>query len=300
MIHGYSCHIKVKYFFRKIIYVGHIHEHCMIDAFRKFALTSFCLFFLYGCVSFIPIPVFTGTVISGSKITDENITFLSTGRTTREEVIQKLGQPSMEFKDLHIIVYSWIIRIGYMAPDFIDIPQEHVLLVALDEKDIVLNYEISIKPWPFDTIRGHTLRWIEREQIDVPKPSDKFIPLEIPQGQSVIYIFRSEGHEDVSMLHPAVSIDSKLVAELRKGGYIASVLQPGIHQISVDPVPKPWGYEYILAKRRPIRTVSLNVLSDTDYYLIVRIKPGDVIESELTTIPEEEALPVINNLRPTW
>jgi hypothetical protein len=267
--------------------------------FRNLGLLSFLLFFLYGCQFLAPVPVFTEEVIYGSKITDENIAFFNTGRTTREEVIQNLGQPSIEFKDIHIIVYSWLTRIGYLLDSGnTDLAREDLLLVAFDNNDILLNYEISERrTWQFGTIRGYVLRWAERKQIEVPKPSEKFIPLEIPQGQSVIYIFRPKTFLDPSSLNPVVRIDSKVVAQLRKGGYIVSDLQPGIHHISVNPLHGP---DSVNVLDLPTRTVSLKFLPDTAYYLQVKLIQGFVIEPEMTIIPEEEAQAVIKYLRPTW
>jgi hypothetical protein len=44
---------------------------------------------------------------TGYKITDETIAFIEPGTTTRSEVIDNLGPPLLELKDLRVLAYSW-------------------------------------------------------------------------------------------------------------------------------------------------------------------------------------------------
>jgi hypothetical protein len=44
---------------------------------------------------------------SGYKISEETIAFIKPGRTTEAEVIENLGPPLIEFKDLRVCAYSW-------------------------------------------------------------------------------------------------------------------------------------------------------------------------------------------------
>jgi len=280
----------------------------LINRFHKLVLLPFWLLALSGCAAIV-IPVSDAEVTSGRKIGAENIAFFKQGVTTRAEVIQALGQPDIDFKDLRIIVYHWSVRSAYVpwvvgsggggTGDIMEISDKYTLLIALDEKDYVSRSEIT-KVWPGTPIRSHTLKWVEREKLDVPKPSDRFVALEPPKGQAVLYVFRPGDWGDAPLLHqPAVSIDGSLVAELRKGGYISTTLEPGSHEVSVDPVPllttlpRP--------EQRPIRTLSFDATPDKVYYLKVKIKWGfGALDPELTMHTAAEAVPVIEKLRPTW
>lgn len=280
----------------------------LINRFHKLVLLPFWLLALSGCAAIV-IPVSDGEVTSGRKIGVENIAFFKQGVTTRAEVIQTLGQPNIDFKDLRVIVYHWSVRSAYVpwvvgsggrgTGDIMEISDKYTLLIALDEKDYVLRSEIS-KVWPGTPIRSHTLKWVEHEKLNAPKPSDRFVALDPPKGQAVLYVFRPGDLGDAPLLHqPAVSIDGSLVAELRKGGYIATTLEPGSHYVSVDP-----GFHQATPFRpeqTPVRTLSFDATADKVYYLKVTIRWGfGTLDPELTMNTATEAVPVIKKLRPTW
>ena len=44
---------------------------------------------------------------SGYKISNETIAFIKPGVTTQSEVVENLGPPLLELKDLHACAYSW-------------------------------------------------------------------------------------------------------------------------------------------------------------------------------------------------
>ncbi len=280
----------------------------MISKCCKFVLLLLCLFVLWGCASII-IPVSDGKALSGRKITAENTTFIKSGVTTRREVIQTLGQPDMDFKDLRIIAYSWNVLGAYVpwvvgtpgggGAGIMEISDKYVLLIAFEKEDRVSRFEIK-KLWPLDTIRDHVLKWTGREGIDVPKPSTHVVGVEIPKDQAVLYIYRPGGWGDAPLLHqPVISVDEKAVAELRKGEYISTVLQPGFHVVSVNPDPNPTSP--LRPEQRPVRTFSFDALPNTAYYLKIRVRWGlGALDPELTIYPAEDAVPVIKELRPTW
>jgi hypothetical protein len=214
----------------------------------------------------------------------------------------------MDFKDLRIIVYSWNVLGAYVpwvvgkprggGAGIMEISDKYVLLIAFEKEDRVSRFEIK-KLWPLDTIRDHALKWTEREGIDAPKSSTSFVGVEIPKDQAVLYIYRPGGWGDAQLLHqPVVSVDEKVVAELRKGEYIATVLQPGFHVVAVNPDPNPTSL--VRPEHRPVRTLSFDALPDTAYYLKIRVRWGwGALDPELTIYPAEDAVPVIKELRAT-
>lgn len=277
----------------------------MISRLLKFGLLSFCLLVPLGCAAII-IPVPEHEVLSGRKITSENIAFIEQGITSRSDVIQELGPPYMDLKELRTIAYSWVVLSAYMPwvafPGVIgleEIPKSYVLLIAFDKDDHVSKFEIKER-WPLDTVKSHAIKWIERENLDVPKPPNEFVESELPKGQAVLYIYRPGGWRDAPLLHqPVASIDGEVVAELRKGGYIARVFQPGFHTVSVNPDTNPTSY--LEPEERPVRRFSFDALPDTAYYLEVRVKYGwGALDPELTIRPAEDAMPVLKELKPTW
>ena len=220
----------------------------MISKCCKFVLLLLCLFVLWGCASII-IPVSDGKALSGRKITAENTTFIKSGVTTRREVIQTLGQPDMDFKDLRIIAYSWNVLGAYVpwvvgtpgggGAGIMEISDKYVLLIAFEKEDRVSRFEIK-KLWPLDTIRDHVLKWTGREGIDVPKPSTHVVGVEIPKDQAVLYIYRPGGWGDAPLLQqPVISVDEKAVAELRKGEYICNGFAARIPRSFCEPRSQP-------------------------------------------------------------
>jgi len=259
-------------------------------------------FVLSGCAAVV-VPTPENEVLSGRKITNENIAFIEQGVTSRNDVIQELGPPDMDFNDLQTIAYSWEVLDSYMpwviaggGAGVEKIGKPYALLIAFDKDDNVLNFEIRER-WPLDTLRGHALKWIEREKLDVPEPT-KFVISEVPKGKAVLYVYRPGGFGDAPLLHqPSVSVDGRLVAELRKGGYIEKFLQSGLHTVSVDPDPNTNRRQWA----RPIRSFSFDALPDKAYYLKVRVKWGmGKLDPELTICPAEVAVPVLKDLKPTW
>lgn len=280
----------------------------MISKIHKLTLLSLCLFALVQCAAIV-IPVSDGKVTSGRKLTGQDTVFLNQGFTTREEVVREIGQPDMDFKDLRIIAYDWNVLSAYVpwvigtygggSAGIMEVSDKHILLIAFDKEDRVLSFAID-KLWPFDTIRGHALNWIEREGIDVPGPSTDFVMVEIPKDHAVLYIYRPGGWGDAPLLltQPAVSVDERVIANLRKGGYTSTVLQPGLHTVSVNPAPDG---SLLRPEQRPVRTFSFDALPDTAYYLKIRIRSGwGALDPELTLHSAEDAMPVIKKLRPTW
>lgn len=271
----------------------------MIRSLLKFSLLLFWLLIPLGCAAII-IPASEGEVMSGRKITSENIEFIKQGITSRNEVIQKLGRPYMDFEDLQTIAYFWEV-LGYYMPwialgyygggGWVEkIGKTYALLIAFDKDDYVSKFEIKAL-WPLDTIRGHAIKWMERENFDVPQPTNEFVASEIPKGLSIIYIYRPGGWRDVSQLfkQPTVSIDGEVVAELHQGGYVAKVLKPGLHNVSV----------FLKSKERPDRMFSFDTLQDTAYYLELCIS-FVALGPKLTIRSTEDAMPVLKELKPTW
>jgi hypothetical protein len=244
-------------------------------------------------------------------VPERDIDFIKVGVTSRDEVIEELGPPYLSFEDLQIIAYSWVV-VGAYVPWIIggegqaaggveQIGVRYVLLIAFDKHDGVIKHEIKER-WLFDTIRGHATKWAERENLAVPPPTISFVKSEIPKGKAVIYILRPGGLRDAPLLHqPTVSVDGEVVAELRKGGYVARTLKPGVHTVSVDANDDS---PCSVNERWPVTADTFEVLPDTAYFLNIHLKYLSLTIQQPTPVLKfceaDEALPILRNLRPTW
>lgn len=99
--------------------------------------------FVTGCV--IPIPTPHGRTTEGTEVNRSELAFLQSSVTTKAEVIQRLGEPTIFWRDENTLVYRWVklkgvllwaIAGGYNA-DFgaADITAEYAFMVKFDAAD---------------------------------------------------------------------------------------------------------------------------------------------------------------------
>lgn len=103
---------------------------------------------LSGCIGYVP--SFSKVPISGKQITKSDAEFIVPGRTTRAEVIRKLGrQHCRESLLIPAMGYGWEMPGGYwllanpMSPDVADweITRWRALFLAFDSHDVVTRKE---------------------------------------------------------------------------------------------------------------------------------------------------------------
>ena len=123
--------------------------------------------FLYGCIA-IPIPTSENKVMSGEKISDEEIVSIEKGITSKSEIIDQLGLPDIHLIDKNIFAYNWqtrqaiILFIGY-GIGAEEIPKNYVLLLRFDSEDIVKNYKITKRSW-FESYGDHLMEWSQEDE----------------------------------------------------------------------------------------------------------------------------------------
>ncbi len=128
------------------------------------------LLVLSGCIT-IPTP--ENKVLSGEKVTDQQLVFVKQGITTKSEITDQLGPPDIFLIDKNIFAYDWQTRQaimiwaiagGYQASvGAADIPKNYVLLIRFDAEDIVQNYEITTRSL-FVSYGDHLMRWIRKDE----------------------------------------------------------------------------------------------------------------------------------------
>lgn len=107
-----------------------------------------------GCV--LPIPTPHGKVLEGAEVKESALAFLKHSLTTKAEVIQHLGQPTIFWRDENTLVYRWVQRKGvilwvigggYKADaGAVDITAEYAFLVKFDTADRFVVSETVRKP----------------------------------------------------------------------------------------------------------------------------------------------------------
>ncbi|ABC76885.1 hypothetical protein [Syntrophus aciditrophicus] len=264
---------------------------------------------IQGCIA-IPIPVPEKEVISGKEIKGENVAFIKTGATTREEVIEKLGKPYSIIEDIRVISYKWemlsayvpwIIGGGYSASGgVLSVPSPKVFFVQFDENEHVIQFEI-ITQSPLETIRESAIRWVEKHpETSSHKRPEEYSALLIPRDKAMICVYRPGGFTDAPLLHaPAVFLDDtdNLLAELRKSTYVTAIVPTGIHSITVDSLPGS-PRKYFSVQGEHITTLTIDVSAGRIYYIKLRITHGfGELKPILTLLSEEEAMSVLKELK---
>lgn len=100
-----------------------------------------------SCSSCVVMPIPTpGRVASGSRghLTDEALAFLEEGRTTREEVLLKLGEPERAWREQRLFVYywmsepAWVVVVGLTVAGAGPVRwREYFLLLEFDETGLL-------------------------------------------------------------------------------------------------------------------------------------------------------------------
>lgn len=119
------------------------------------ALSLGTVLILAGCIA-LPIPTTEGKVLAGRRVSEEQLTLLSPGITTQEQVIEQLGNPDVILEDVHVFAYHWEVRQGLFVWGFgsmgggavgaEDIPKRYVLLVEFDPLDRIARFESAVRP----------------------------------------------------------------------------------------------------------------------------------------------------------
>ncbi len=108
---------------------------------------------LAGCL-YIPTP--GRKAFEGREVKADDLAFLQPAETGKEEVIRRLGQPTVFWRDENILIYRWVKLRGvllWVAPaqytgvaGLLDVTQEFAFLIKFDRDDRFLSSETLEKP----------------------------------------------------------------------------------------------------------------------------------------------------------
>ncbi len=282
------------------------------EAMRKLITLGGCLLLVIseGCC-FFPLPT-ERTLEMRYEITSNQAAFITPGITHREEVIHELGQPYVEFPDLRIMAYTWVMRVGRVsgcvvlpyelpwAGDIRYLYRYYTLLIVFDSAERVVKFE-QLSSWDYyENVREKALKWVKTQGLAVPKVSPMLAGKMIPPGESAIYIYWEPGFWNYPPFGGwEVEVDGKIIGWLRKRQYLGIVLAPGTHRVTVK-VYFIWEVKNLTSADTSIH---LEALPGQVHYVSVRQtvrEPGTptMPYSVLTERSEGEALPALKKMKP--
>lgn len=108
-----------------------------------------------GCGT-VSLPLGKGEVTEGREITAESAGAIEIGRTSRDDLLLRLGEPAAIWADQRIFVYAWD-RVSWKflwvsgdgdsgGVGLADAPRHHMLLIQFDMADRVSRAERCVRP----------------------------------------------------------------------------------------------------------------------------------------------------------
>jgi hypothetical protein len=277
----------------------------MVKISGRITLLILCALTTSTCVA--PIPSSDHEVIAGTAVTPTVLESFTPGVTTKTEVLAKLGTPYTALEAPPVLVYPWSTRWG-IAPwllvypvgavgGVLDIPEHHVLLVALDGQDRVQLAGLSERS-PVDSLREHALTWAEKHGLCGERQPTPFAPRAIPPGQAVLYVYRVGSFVDLTNAFVAAIVwQGGLLTELRRNEYAALVLPPGSHTVVVSPDAKNPSSQYA----RKVASLAVQLQPEQATFLRVSIPQGGGNVTPRLMLPApEEALKELSGLTAAW
>lgn len=113
-------------------------------------LLGLILVALQGCA--LPIPTPEHGLLSGrGEINEAAVAFLGVAKTTREEVLLRLGEPSATLDDERTLIYRWSVVGAYVDGGNIfgiwPIPKHYQVLFEFDDRGRLKRFERSPAAW---------------------------------------------------------------------------------------------------------------------------------------------------------
>jgi hypothetical protein len=126
---------------------------------------------LSSCIA-IPIPT-PLKIIDGQPVTNDQLSFLTPGHTTRDIVIDRLGPPSVVWEDACILAYNWEVRQGIVvwvagagytgAAGVGDITERYIFLLQFDDNDRLIRSGKVVHE-PFESYGDNLEKWFSESE----------------------------------------------------------------------------------------------------------------------------------------
>jgi hypothetical protein len=241
---------------------------------------------LSGCCMFIPMPEH-GLTSGHGEITEADTGFLEVGKTTREEILLRFGEPSCSLNDGSIFVYDWsvvkaywFVAVGYYfsghwADGFMD--KEYQVVLEFDEQGLLKRHE-RMAPGRFRA-KGEAFSANH---------------LQVPPGKSAIFVYWPKRFLG-SAVHVPVSVDASHLTDLQNGGFALLIVDPGMHTASYNSRANP---VFSTLKSFSLKAQTLKVGANEKTFLRVGLQCGwDYCTVTVDVMPEKEALTEIMDTR---
>jgi outer membrane protein assembly factor BamE (lipoprotein component of BamABCDE complex) len=169
---------------------------------RTFVFSLLCLMLLIESCVMVPVPTKEDKVLAGNQVTDEQLSFLTAKITTKQEVIERLGNPNIIWEDVRVFVYKWDMRQGILfwaagahyqgAVGMNDIAKHYLLLIQFDEQGRILRFARMTRPL-LEPYADFITEWVKNS------------PVQSPAEQSAV----SVGEKVVVLLNVQCTVDNQ-------------------------------------------------------------------------------------------
>lgn len=290
---------------------------------RRGVLPAFVLILLasllHGCVA-VPVSGPREAPLGENRLIEEEIPLQVPVGRPRQEVIARLGHPTIELEPYRLLVYPWIEHkrdwLVFLASGHFFVTaqtEQWALLVALDDDDRVANVGLVKRPLDY-SINAVARSWLHARGVKLPPPNTTFAVLPVPDGRSHIYIYRvSPPITPLSLLGAgswpvpiAVSLDGIVRSELSDETFVVLTVDPGQHELVADALP-PYKYSPTKEalrippeKRRPA-SVTIHASRNERYFVELMCSSGTgTVDTRLKEQPQATAVEIVREFRSVW
>lgn len=278
----------------------------------SFALLSILL---AGCVA-IPLPG-KEAVVYGPAFEEDEARKVLSGAVNVSDVEAKLGEPLINFGPQRVFVYLWILKKGSIAwviagrmsgaGGLEPWTDSRILFVAFDSDGKMLKYGAE-KFAPLDTLSEQVRNWLAsnglRNRVVGPQLES------LTQNVQILFVYRPSISNckfplfDAGIFKPSIEVDSQIVGDLGKGEYLASIIEAGSHEITIEPMPiyRTAGREgsSFAVHQNPI-TLTVDVEPNKSLYIEANICTGmGTADMNANVRDSRTAVEAMRKLRSAW
>lgn len=153
---------------------------------------------LTGCLV-IPIPTGDKVVMSGKRVSADTMDRIEVGVTTRQQVLELLGSPILDWEDERILAYQWDVRKmlilwmlaggNTLLEGSCEVPRHHVLLIQFGPDGRVRRVGRTVRAG-VEHVGDHLVEWWNAEGV---KSGEKLLQPDSSKLPQVRVVFRAIG-----------------------------------------------------------------------------------------------------------